>query len=999
MDVNGPLDFPDDPNVSWRPDPGKEFSHRLDEVFAQTTPLPPRSVAGDINSALTSKAAEKRPAAYLLNSVVAQGGHGEIWKAVQVSLSRSVAVKKVRRKYYQQGGEQSLRLLEMAFHKEALVTGRLDHPSIVPIYDIGADQNGRPLLAMKLVLGTEWTNVIIDDAQLDRSAFFAKHLPILLSVAQAVAFAHSRAVIHRDLKPSQVMVGEYGEVYLMDWGLAAIFDDLALPVGDAPTLPYSVSAKDAINPAGTTCYMAPEQTESTGERLGPWTDIFLLGGILYRLLTETPPYDEETSKKAFEKARNGIVDPPELRAPYLEIPHELSRIAMQALSREIGDRYSSVQEFIAALEAYLHGTNRRTESQNLTEQAARLFEQSPTYPILSQADNILSRALNLWADNTDAYKLQQQGLVSFAELAVSQGDLGLARLQAHRVANGGSRDLLVSRIEEKALRLARLRTQRKVALAACFVLVIALAGLGQHMVQSRANARIRQHQQRVDNQVKQREQNQRESEAAAAKQRAETARRTSDLYAAEQQLTRDLVQEWAPQLSIPPTLAVNPYDENVSREKHSVRTTELQSRLTETGAIRNALSTQGLGSQPSSLPYAAGIMTLYSGAKAGDFAEAQRLLQLASQSGAERHQAFVALAVIDFRTGRYNDALSHLDSAGRLALETMGREPDYRKVLALAHEVGRKQAEHFQLGPQDVLIEPRAGGQNFSHYMDSGGWKDSNKPHEWAKSCAPGTTQLPLWGSRAVRFFSGVSNEETTFPSIAQYQPLLTARQHFYVYATWPFSANAAPVNYRVQHANGETSYSIIQDGWSGILSTNANLWTALGDYDFEPGDKQGVELHVDSDVRPVRRGWNGQAVADAVLFSTRALTELTTQPRTASSVVGPVQSIAWISSYEDALRLAKSGGKRLLIYVTPSQSSHLTFCESNVFPNDKVLRAFENFVAVTVSSGGNRPENYRFAGVPTGTLILCDINGSEYKRIPPEKVLSTDVLLSELNL
>src|SRR5207249_3920361 len=162
---------------------------------------------------------------------------------------------------------------------------------------------------------------------------------------------------------------------------------------------------------GTVCYMAPEQTERTGHRLGPWTDIFLLGGTLYNLLTSTPPYDHPSSRTVFEMARRGQVQPPELRAPHLEIPAELSAVCMKALSADIGARYASAQDFIQAIQDYLRGTNRRAESRAITQSVREMFVTDAAYPVLSECDNMLSQALNLWPENTEAGGLHQEVLL------------------------------------------------------------------------------------------------------------------------------------------------------------------------------------------------------------------------------------------------------------------------------------------------------------------------------------------------------------------------------------------------------------------------------------------------------------------------------------------------------------------------------------------------------------------------------------------------------------
>src|SRR5690606_27022124 len=145
---------------------------------------------------------------------------------VQHTLNRVIAIKRVRDDIYDKAREhsRSSSYCEIGFRHEALTTGALDHPNIVPVYDFGEDENGRPILAMKLVRGKPWDVIMWDDYNDPTSEFLSKHLQIFISVAQAVAFAHSRGVVHRDIKPSQVMVGEFGEVVLMDWGLALVYD-------------------------------------------------------------------------------------------------------------------------------------------------------------------------------------------------------------------------------------------------------------------------------------------------------------------------------------------------------------------------------------------------------------------------------------------------------------------------------------------------------------------------------------------------------------------------------------------------------------------------------------------------------------------------------------------------------------------------------------------------------------------------------------------------------
>ena len=279
--------WPDDPAVTYNPE------------RTQTVPFPRDASGGDgeepVAAGLASwalvmpdtqpPATMERPA-YQLGRIVGAGGFGEVWQAVQVSLDRVVALKRPRRSSTlpDRVTAATARLGAHLFRQEALVTAQLDHPSIVPVHDLGVDGEGEPVLAMKFVEGRLWTDVIEEQLQtLPVPEFLARNLPILVSVAQAVAYAHARDIVHRDIKPANVMVGEFGEVFLTDWGLAVrLAPASAGPEGEAP-VPVAC-------PAGTAAYMAPEQTEPTADRIGPWTDLYLLGGTLYTLLTGKTPH-------------------------------------------------------------------------------------------------------------------------------------------------------------------------------------------------------------------------------------------------------------------------------------------------------------------------------------------------------------------------------------------------------------------------------------------------------------------------------------------------------------------------------------------------------------------------------------------------------------------------------------------------------------------------------------------------------------------------------------
>ncbi len=300
---------------------------------------------------------------FILRRRVGRGGMGEVWEALQVSLGRVVAVKRVRedKAPYTGGTPEECSLRAWEFRREGIIAARLEHPNIVPVHDLGADESGRPLLAMKMVHGRPWHRIIREDfAELPPHVYYAKHLPVLVSVAQAVAFAHSRDILHRDLKPSQVMVGDFGEVLLMDWGLAVYLGADPMPKGHPDPIAASpTTLKTASNPAGTPVMMAPEQTEKTTARLGTWTDVYLLGGILYFLLTCRYPHAAEDSAAAMRHAAAGFVRPPREVVPLREVPPDLAELAMKALQPEPSERVPSARAFLAALEDHLSGASRR----------------------------------------------------------------------------------------------------------------------------------------------------------------------------------------------------------------------------------------------------------------------------------------------------------------------------------------------------------------------------------------------------------------------------------------------------------------------------------------------------------------------------------------------------------------------------------------------------------------------------------------------------------------
>ena len=213
---------------------------------------------------------------YRIEAVIGRGGMGEVLSARDDEIGRSVAIKVIQ-------AEEPPPAAVARFVREARIQGQLEHPSIVPVHELARDATGRPYFVMKLLAGTT-----LKDA-LQRPAEFTRHrlLRAFTDVCLAIELAHTRGVIHRDLKPANIMLGDFGEVYVLDWGIARVVDDVDTP--SAPRLPTDADGKTQAGAVmGTPGYMSPEQKRGES-KLDARTDVFALGTILREILVEPIP--------------------------------------------------------------------------------------------------------------------------------------------------------------------------------------------------------------------------------------------------------------------------------------------------------------------------------------------------------------------------------------------------------------------------------------------------------------------------------------------------------------------------------------------------------------------------------------------------------------------------------------------------------------------------------------------------------------------------------------
>ena len=303
---------------------------------------------------------------YEIKSKLGQGGMGEVYKVLDRDLRREVAMKRLRPQAAMGAAEEDL----LRFVKEAQATGRLEHPNIVPVHDLGVDGDGRVYFTLKYVKGLSLKEVIrgrrdatqLEDKRKFRDVFTPRQMiEILISVCNAVAYAHSKDIIHRDLKPDNVMLGNFGEVLVMDWGLAKILgkkgaaevpQESSFDFNLRANLDSSMTLEGAI--AGTPAYMSPEQAGGRISELDFRTDVYSLGAMLYEILAGEPPYKGTTALEVVRMVTEG--PPPPLASGtygFRPIPRELKAICEKAMAHEAGQRYSTAEQMRDDLTAYL----------------------------------------------------------------------------------------------------------------------------------------------------------------------------------------------------------------------------------------------------------------------------------------------------------------------------------------------------------------------------------------------------------------------------------------------------------------------------------------------------------------------------------------------------------------------------------------------------------------------------------------------------------------------
>lgn len=285
-----------------------------------------------------------------------QGGEATLQTCLDENLGRVVVMKTLLPQF------QNLEVYQRRFLREARVTAQIPHPATVPVYEISRDSDGNAYFTMKKLTGRDLCDILDRIAEGDaetKKAFPLDHLlNVLIHIGQCLAFAHTRGVVHRDLKPANIMVGDYGDITLLDWGLAKVWgmepDDEVekLLRSGRQQIPGRLTGKGDVQ--GTPFYMSPEQARETGD-VDERTDVYNIGIILFEILTGK----SYMSGRNFREIKRKILEDPAVSpvsiAPRGAVPPELNAVCVKALQKEPDERYQSMDQLVDDLRNFLLG--------------------------------------------------------------------------------------------------------------------------------------------------------------------------------------------------------------------------------------------------------------------------------------------------------------------------------------------------------------------------------------------------------------------------------------------------------------------------------------------------------------------------------------------------------------------------------------------------------------------------------------------------------------------
>ncbi len=320
------------------------------------------------------------PDRYTLMDEIARGSMGKVMLAYDRVLQRHVALKLLHDKH------RGDKLSRYRFVMEARITGRLQHPTMVPVYDMGVFRNGQRFFAMKVIEGQSLQDVLRARSAGDRRTLTDfnrdRLMTVMRRVCQGIAFTHERRIVHRDLKPANILLGDFGEVCIVDLGLARCLEPDPSDMADVEEARELAQADGRVTRVGsvigTPYYMSPEQAMGLQDLVDDRSDIYGLGAILYHVLTHRPPFSGRKVNEVLAKVRRGNPRPPSQVAPDQAIAGELDRIVLKTLSMDPRDRHESALDLADDLALYQARARMQEQSREVSRQraarAARTFQ-------------------------------------------------------------------------------------------------------------------------------------------------------------------------------------------------------------------------------------------------------------------------------------------------------------------------------------------------------------------------------------------------------------------------------------------------------------------------------------------------------------------------------------------------------------------------------------------------------------------------------------------------
>ncbi len=402
----------------------------------------------------------------------ARGGLGEVFVAKDLELNREVALKEIQSRFASDPGSRA------RFLVEAEITGGLEHPGIVPVYGLGRYADGRPYYAMRFIDGDSLQEaadrfhgkaVGLDPQPKPHSQpecpvkvhfhglEFRTLLGRFVDVCQAIEYAHSRGVLHRDLKPGNIMLGKYGETLVVDWGLAKTESVRAAASDTVESIlqPSSASGHEATlagTALGTPAYMPPEQAAGRIDQLGPASDVYSLGATLYYLLTGAAPFTEKSVLEILQAVQAGTFPRPhDVQA---RVPRPLESICLKAMSRDPADRYTRPRDLVTDIERWLADEPVAAYRERHVERAGRWLRRNRAWTVSGVASLLLIALVSLCAVLiVNFYRIEERNAKDLAQEAVAEKQSALIAATeaeaATRAALNEKKQALVAETEAK----------------------------------------------------------------------------------------------------------------------------------------------------------------------------------------------------------------------------------------------------------------------------------------------------------------------------------------------------------------------------------------------------------------------------------------------------------------------------------------------------------------------------------------------------------------------